>query len=351
MSDLYTAIVLATVFILLIAMADVIENRLVSKKNKVLLILLFALTGIACMCEWIGVKTNGASASLIWLHKTAKVTEFCVSPAISMVAAIAFGEAKKSKIAGGLLIAHTVFEVIALFNNRVFSVDSENLYHREDLYWVYILAFSAATIYCFVCIVHSGKKYQARFGGALILIICFLTAGIGVQMLQSDIRIDFMCVAMGNILLYNYRGNIVHQVDPVTRLLNRICYEKNIENMKSPAIVLIFDVNKFKSINDTYGHVEGDKCLRSVAQVIFDTYGKYGFCYRIGGDEFCVIMYKHTDKLQILNMQFEDGIKRLNETNGKISRVAFGYAYYDENTDDINKVIEQADEMMYNNKG
>ena len=114
----------------------------------------------------------------------------------------------------------------------------------------------------------------------------FLAAGIGIQMLCPEIRVDFMCVAIGNLLLYNYRGNVVHQIDRTTQLLNRRCYEREIENMKSSAYVLILDINKFKQINDTYGHAEGDRCLALVAQQIFSVYGKYGFCYRIGGDEF-----------------------------------------------------------------
>ena len=90
-----------------------------------------------------------------------------------------------------------------------------------------------------ICIVQGNRKYQARFGSVLILILCFLAVGIGLQMFHSEIRVDFMCVAIGNLMLYNYRGNVIHQIDMTTRLLNRRCYEKNIENMKTSAYVLI----------------------------------------------------------------------------------------------------------------
>lgn len=94
---------------------------------------------------------------------------------------------------------------------------------NERLYWIYIVAFVLSVVYCFICIVQGNKKYQTRFDGVLILILCFLAAGIGLQMLNSEIRVDFMCVAIGNLLLYNYRGNIVNHIDMTTQLLNRIC--------------------------------------------------------------------------------------------------------------------------------
>lgn len=350
MYDLYTAIVFITAFTLVITAADVMANHLVSKKNKLEIVFLCMFIGIAIFCEWIGVKTNGADSSLIRLHKLAKLVEFCTAPLIGFTAAIAYGQVKKLKFIAGVLTAHTVFEILAMFNDWVFSVSAENVYHREGLYWIYITAFVTSVAYCFVCIVRGNKRYQENFGIVLALILCFLASGVGIQIIHSEIRIDFMCVAIGNLLLYNYRGNVVNQIDMTTKLLNRRCYERNIESMKSSAYVLIFDINKFKEINDTYGHAEGDRCLMLVAQQIYSVYGKYGSCYRIGGDEFCVIMYKQLNRLDEINRQFENAVEQLQKIYVRLSGVSVGYAYYDEEKTDIQTVIKKADEIMYNNK-
>lgn len=306
--------------------------------------------GIASLCEWIGVKTNGADSSLIWLHKGAKLVKFCVAPIIGLSAANAYGHANKPKVIVVMTAAHAVFEIIAMFNSWVFSVNAENVYRREGLYWIYIVAFVISVVYCFVCIVRANKRYQAKFGSVLVLILCFLAAGVGIQMFHSEIRIDFMCVAIGNFMLYNYRGNVVNQIDVTTRLLNRRCYERRIENMKSSAYVLIFDINRFKKINDTYGHTEGDKCLELVAKQIHEVYGRFGSCYRIGGDEFCVIMYRQMHRLDGLNRDFKNVVNHLRQDNVRLYGVAVGYAYFDENKRNIQAVIDEADEMMYQNK-
>jgi diguanylate cyclase (GGDEF)-like protein len=53
---------------------------------------------------------------------------------------------------------------------------------------------------------------------------------------------------------------------------------------------VIADIDDFKSVNDTYGHLEGDRCLREVAAVIAKTVRPSDACFRWGGDEFAVIM-------------------------------------------------------------
>lgn len=76
--------------------------------------------------------------------------------------------------------------------------------------------------------------------------------------------------------MYHYSGTVINQVDITTRLLNRRCFERGIKNVKLPAYMLIFDADNLKTINDSLGHNEGDKCLNTVAAKIMSVYGKYG---------------------------------------------------------------------------
>ncbi|MGN0178599.1 MAG: GGDEF domain-containing protein [Monoglobaceae bacterium] len=350
MVNLYTAIVFITIVLLGITVADIFINRLISRKMKRSSLIVCLLIGGSIFCEWIGVKTDGGAYSLIGLHKLAKLTEFCLAPAIGVAAAIAYGKADRSKIAIGIVAAHALFECVALLNGWVFTVDDRNIYHRQGLYWVYITVFTVATLYGFYCIVKGGRIYQAKLDSVLVLTLFLLALGIGIQMVNSDIRVDFMCVAISNALLYYYHCRTILQVDMVTKLLNRICYERGCENLKPPAVIMIFDINNFKEINDTYGHAAGDSCLERVAQVLRSVYGRYGSCYRIGGDEFGVFLTKNTDELKALNKKFVDKTAKLRDSEPPISGVAFGYAYYDERKGDIHSAINEADEMMYKRK-
>ena len=54
--------------------------------------------------------------------------------------------------------------------------------------------------------------------------------------------------------------------------------------------IAIIDIDDFKSVNDTYGHMFGDEVLRDVAGILKNTVGRNGLCGRIGGDEMFIVM-------------------------------------------------------------
>jgi diguanylate cyclase (GGDEF)-like protein len=76
------------------------------------------------------------------------------------------------------------------------------------------------------------------------------------------------------------------RVDSLTGLPNRRAFE---ETIRTGAMLLI-DVDRFKSINDTHGHVIGDDCLRQVAAALRGVLRDSDQCFRWGGDEFIVFM-------------------------------------------------------------
>ena len=109
----------------------------------------------------------------------------------------------------------------------------------------------------------------------------------------------------------------------------------------------MFDVDNFKQINDCYGHVQGDVCLAEIAECIKKVYANYGYCYRVGGDEFCVLL-KNSEKEGICKQEF---LWRMEEKRRKITflpTVSYGSASF--SGEDIVEVKERADRDMYQYK-
>ncbi len=80
--------------------------------------------------------------------------------------------------------------------------------------------------------------------------------------------------------------------DALTGLLNRRSFEqclKRFESAHEPYLLMVVDLDKFKEVNDTFGHSVGDKVLQKTANALVDSFRSNDFVFRIGGDEFVVL--------------------------------------------------------------
>jgi diguanylate cyclase (GGDEF)-like protein len=93
------------------------------------------------------------------------------------------------------------------------------------------------------------------------------------------------------------RANELARVDPLTGLGNRRGFEESMateiarsRRHESPLSLLVCDLDQFKRINDAYGHLAGDNCLRQVADALGNELRGADVCFRWGGDEFVVLL-------------------------------------------------------------
>jgi diguanylate cyclase (GGDEF)-like protein len=86
------------------------------------------------------------------------------------------------------------------------------------------------------------------------------------------------------------------RTDPLTGLANQGRMQVDLPvrveqaSEEHPVLLLLFDLNGFKHYNDTFGHPAGDELLRRLGRALRDAVGENGTAYRIGGDEFCVLL-------------------------------------------------------------
>ena len=146
--------------------------------------------------------------------------------------------------------------------------------------------------------------------------------------------------------------------DGLTGLLNRLAFtqeENSIREKGAGKYVLVqLDINFLKQVNDNYGHAEGDRFIIAAAELINDTFGLYGKCYRIGGDEFFAILEgKHSEEdYDKATRLFEEKIKEVNDRNEFHIPlcIAYGKAVYVPGTRDFDETEKEADRLMYENK-
>lgn len=143
--------------------------------------------------------------------------------------------------------------------------------------------------------------------------------------------------------------------DMLTGLNNRNAYISDLDSLTAcnDIMIVTFDLNNLKKCNDNLGHSEGDTYILNAAKIIKEVFSPYGSCYRIGGDEFCV-MIKNASKcpMEMLTDLLEEKEKEFNETNQVIDMyISYGYAIFDDALDsDLEKTRDRADVFMYENK-
>lgn len=143
-------------------------------------------------------------------------------------------------------------------------------------------------------------------------------------------------------------------VDALTKIPNRMAYLEKIHKLerekdRAPAAaVIMVDLDRFKSINDTWGHSAGDQILRHAAQRMTAAFsGDESTVCRIGGDEFAILTVGLTEEAIL------EKLKSLEQAqcNGVPYSISYGYAFVRVQEDNaVEQAFSQADKMMYANK-
>lgn len=120
------------------------------------------------------------------------------------------------------------------------------------------------------------------------------------------------------------------------------------------AWLVYFDLNRFKQINDQFGHKEGDRCLQIFAQTLQQTYGEHDIFARLGGDEFALLMVgADVVQLQQRLATFRQalGAQIVHYALAYHIEYAYGYVKYDpQHPQAIDQLLIEADGRMYRYK-
>ncbi len=146
--------------------------------------------------------------------------------------------------------------------------------------------------------------------------------------------------------------------DPLTKLYNRLFFNNQIlylknryDRTKQPFSAMLFDIDNFKKINDTYGHNIGDEVLKKVAKIIKNSIRKTDIACRYGGEEF-IILFPDTNKQKAL--EISERIRKEIEKNviydDKPVTISAGVGEFNDSYKTIHHFIHDIDEALYTAK-
>jgi diguanylate cyclase (GGDEF)-like protein len=216
----------------------------------------------------------------------------------------------------------------------------------------------------------AGEKVLVYF--LYIAISCLFTSGLNIIHAEYMLNIPLTPAAFITPiiagLLFGYllaRIKLLHQqmslmayTDPLTSIYNRLHFghflDAEIDRVKrygGTFSIIFFDLDRFKEVNDEYGHLVGDEVLKRVAEIVEKANRNADIFARYGGEEF-IILAPATDiaGARVHAERLRNDIEHHRFSEISHLTCSFGVAEYKPDADDVTSLFKRADTALYNAK-
>ena len=251
---------------------------------------------------------------------------------------------KESVIALHLLVfADLLYLIIGIIND----IRLRGLTSRARTNLIGITAFTLSIIArVIIYYLNRGSQEEAEFITKLAMLLYLII------MLIDIINDIIQQMDKGRKAVY-FEEMATHDV--MTGLFSRMAFESDRHNMKvGQAYLLVsFDLNNLKQVNDTYGHKAGDEYITSAANILREIFPASAKCYRMGGDEFAALTDESSFDLdeavkQMHRLEDEYNARKKNFRHMQIAYGSSRFVYTAPN--DLEKALTSADALMYEKK-
>jgi diguanylate cyclase (GGDEF)-like protein len=249
--------------------------------------------------------------------------------------------------------------IILLFNIRFplyFSIDPQtNVYESGGLLPLQYLFVYSVYVYIIILVILNRKHKDSTTIVGIMLFLLFPLVGSTIQLIYDDLLFTWSSLAISLMVVYIFMETTSGSLDYLTKLYTRKILEIYINSLiedKKDFYVVMIDLDRFKEVNDIFGHSIGDKVLIEFAKLIKDVERNYlMFSSRLGGDEFLIVLQHEVEEFP---KKFVDEVNLKVNSHPYISKFKFlsfsaGYIKYDHkmNMDDLLLAVDQ---KMYEKK-
>jgi diguanylate cyclase (GGDEF)-like protein len=149
----------------------------------------------------------------------------------------------------------------------------------------------------------------------------------------------------------------VDERDALTQLLSRRAFDSHLtaalaeaKQRKEPLSLVMADIDHFKRVNDTHGHLGGDAVLRGVSARLIDVCRAKGQAYRFGGEELALVLPNHAPGESVSVAERARRTIEASTVEGIQVTLSFGVSSFPDHATDIGTLLRTADEALYDAK-
>lgn len=243
--------------------------------------------------------------------------------------------------------------IVNFFVPITFNITDANVYGRLPFGYVY---YFVILYYCLTAFILT-KRYEKENGAKAFLNIgMFLIPiffGAGLQFMFYGLSLAWLSAAVGLTGLFMMQQNELAYIDSLANVYNRQYLNHILSAWVSRGngfAGVMLDVDRFKFINDTFGHSEGDAALKVVADVLKRARLDNEWVFRFAGDEFVVLCMTENKDGLVPYMDHVENILALENSGDRSYQISlsYGMAYCDHG--DIDEFMRAMDKNMYEMK-
>lgn len=362
--NIFMAVVCAVIFF---SGKNLTEKQLT--QNRVfrwLILVIIALLLLECM-TWIldGVKSRG----LLLANYGVTLILYFLTPVPAALWALyvkcqIFRNARSLKaelyLFGALILICALITLASPVTKWMFYFDSENIYHRGVAYPLLAGVSVFPVLYALGSILIFRKNLAKKYFLLLLFFTFIIIASALAQVVFYGIAVIWSSIAIAALLVHNNLQNTQAYTDHLTGINNRRQMDAYLSDRIQLASsgrafsCIMLDINRFKTINDTLGHLVGDEALISAAAILKSSIRKEDFLSRYGGDEFVILSDIHDEAaLAKLIARINESASNYNATANKPYAIEFSYgcAVFDDQTKmNATEFLRYVDLMMYRDK-
>ena len=258
-----------------------------------------------------------------------------------------------------------VILIINKFTAICYGLAEDGSYYRGPLFIVlYIISYVYVFSTCLRALTRIfSKKYRDQREDLIkfaLFPVAPAIAGI-IQFIYPELPVACAALSFSTLIIYMYRTDSMISLDPLTRLNNRktldYYYDQWHSDKETDAslYLLMIDANKFKNINDTYGHVQGDKALIRIADAMRHSLRGHNRRFNIaryGGDEFAILVWcESVSEIEALSGRIHNELSTLNRQANSPYDLTVSIGYHKASREmDLKDLVELADEKLYEEK-
>ena len=236
----------------------------------------------------------------------------------------------------------------------IFFVDANNQYFRGDFFFLFVTAYSLNLLLLVSSTIEEGRKYNYPILRKMVALSLFISIGTSIQIFVPSTYSAWHGVTLSLFLYLLLLSDFDNSFDPLTRLYNQAAFHRVARETvrPGPLCIILLDINDFKEVNDTYGHVYGDRVLQSMATIVKKSFGRHYRCYRFGGDEFAVIGNETNQrKIETQLRTLTTALDGMRAKGIKLPTVSYGYSIFlGGDRIDFQELLKEADDEMYHFK-